>query len=497
MNRFTGLILALSMGAVVGACASGGGAGGPSADGFRPRDNKFTRDAEQNLALAMLRSSEEEKQQFYNMALENAKQAIQHDSTNPQGYYVAGQAYAALGDLENADAAWDKAEELYPPFKTELVGDRENAWVQAYNKSIEELNQDNLEGAIHWLELADRIYQGRPEARLQLGVLYVRSENYDKAIEAYKGALEILRTPPAFEVDEAIKAEWASSEAAAVSNLAQLLAATGRDAEAEALFREILAGDPTNMRARVGLADALARQGKNEEAEAMYADLITRDDLSYNDYLMIGVAMFEAKQFERAADAFRQSIRVNPVSRDAHYNLVQALYMVADEVDGRRKAASGAQAQELGRELTSIYEELAASTEKVVEFDPLNRNILAYMARAYQALIDLSTNNAAKEQYRTKIQNALNRHEAAEVEMTEVNIVPGSTTVTVSGKITNLKVAQGSPIRIMFRMLDTSGKVIGSQEVTVTAPAANAMADFRGTVRISGELAGWSYERVQ
>lgn len=496
MNRFTGVILALSLGAVVGACASSG-AGGSGSGGIRPRDTRLTRDAEQKIALAMLRSSDEEKRALYEQALESAKQAIQEDSANPQGYFVAGQAYANLDDFENADLAWDKAEELYPPFATELMSERENAWVRAYNLAIGELQADNLDGAIRYMELADAIYQGRPEARMQLGFLYAQRNETDKAISAYRGALDILRGTPPFEMDEAMKADWASNEEMVVSNLAHLLTSAGRDSEAEELYREILTTDPQNVRARVGLAEVLVKQGRTEEAEQLYNELLSGADLSYNHYLMIGVAMFQAEQYERSAYAFRQAVRVNPYSRDGYYNLAQALFMYADELEDQRQAASGAQARELGQQIGAAYEELATSAEKVLELDPFNRNIIAYMARAYQALHEMASDNATKDQFRKKIQEALDRHEGAELEIMDISITPSDTEVTLTGRLLNLKVAEGAPIRLRFNMLDTAGTVIGSNEVSVSAPAANATTDFRVTVQINGELAGWSYARIQ
>ncbi|HEX6939605.1 MAG TPA: tetratricopeptide repeat protein [Longimicrobiales bacterium] len=495
MNRNTGLILAVFLGAAVGACASGGG--GSAAEGFRPKDNRYTREAEQNIALAMLRSSAEEKQQLYQKALESARMAIQEDSTNPQGWFVAGQAYANLGDFENADASWDKAEALYPDFRSEIATERENAWVRAYNEGVGALQQDDLDAAIAFMEKADAIYQGRPEARLQLGVFYARKNDFDKAISAYRGALEILRATPSFEMDSAMQADWAANEELAVSNLAQLLSSSGRDAEAEALFREILAEDSTNIRALVSLAEVLTRQGKNAEADQIYADLIGRDDLSYAHYLTIGVGMFEAEQYEQSANAFRKAVQANPYSRDAYYNLAQALFMQADTLEEEHEKARGAAATELGAKLTEIYKELAASGEKVLELDPFNRNIIAYMARAYQALSELTSDNAAKQEYRAKIQAALQRHEEAAFEVMDISIIPGETEVTMNGRVMNLKLQEGAPIRLRVHMRDTAGTVIGSQEVTISAPAANDVADFRVTVPVTGELAGWSYERIQ
>ncbi len=499
MNRFTGLILALVLGATAGACASGGagGAGGSGADDMRPKDNRYTREAEQSIALAMLKSSDEEKRQLYQQALVSAQQAIQDDSTNPQGWFLAGQAHVNLGEFEQADAAWDTAEELYPEYGQEIGSERENAWVRAYNEGVGALQQDDLDEAIQRMELADLIYQGRPEAKLQLGIFYARQDEIEKAIAAYRGALDVLRTAPPFELDSATQADWAANEEIAVANLAQLLATSGREGEAEQVFRDMLAADPDDIQAKVRLADVLARQGKTEEANRLYDELIGRDDLPYTSYLTIGVGLFQSEQYEASARAFEKTVRANPYSRDGHYNLAQALFMRANELDDARKAARGAEANAIAEQLTGVHTSLAQAAEKVLELDPFNRNIIAYLARAYQALSELTSDNAAKGAYRGKIQAALKRHEDAPFEVLELTIAPSGDQVTVNGRLTNLKLASGEPIRLRISLLDTTGSVIGSEDVTVSAPAPNAPASFQATVAISGELGGWRYDRIQ
>src|SRR5690606_13666008 len=112
------------------------------------------------------------------------------------------------------------------------------------------------------MEAADRIYRGRPEARIQLGALYAQVDEVPKAISAYRGALEILRTAPRAQLDPELQAEWEQNEEVVIANLGQLLMMEGEYAEAEALYREVVANRPDDVRARVSLADALSRQDK-------------------------------------------------------------------------------------------------------------------------------------------------------------------------------------------------------------------------------------------
>lgn len=499
MNRFTGLILALVVGASVGACASTGTGGASAGDvgGIKPSENRYTRDANRAIGMAMLRQDEEEKREQYRIALENALLAIQENESNPRAWYLAGQAYANLGDIAGADSAFTRAETLYPPYVEELIPERETAWVMAYNEAVTAWQANDLAGAIRHMEAADRIYRGRPEARIQLGALYAQVDEVPKAISAYRGALEILRTAPRAQLDPELQAEWEQNEEVVIANLGQLLMMEGEYAEAEALYREVVANRPDDVRARVSLADALSRQDKTDEANEVYIELLGRGDLSFNDYIMIGVGMFQAGDYDRAVESFQKAIQQNPHSRDAYFNLAQSLYLQANKLDESYKAAQGAEQTALRERLVTAYSELAAAGDKVLEMDPFNRDIIAFQARAFQMLSELESNANARNEYLTKVQSAVRRHGEMPFELMDVGLTTTQSEVRVQGQFVNLKLQSGEAVRLRFTVVSPTGSTIGSSEVTISAPAVDASTRFQTTIPINGELGGWRYERVQ
>ena len=108
MRVRSGLVLTLAAGLVFGGCAAGtGGVAGPSVSptgktyppGTRPTESRFTTPAKLYIAQGQ-----------FQQALTEAQQGVAADSSNPQHYFLLGQAQAGLGDFAAADAAWKTAE---------------------------------------------------------------------------------------------------------------------------------------------------------------------------------------------------------------------------------------------------------------------------------------------------------------------------------------------------------------------------------------------------
>lgn len=496
MNRITGLILALVVALTAGACATAGSSGSSDAmgaSGNRPSDNSMTREANREIGLAMLQEDPEEQRGHFERALESAKEAVEEDPDNPRGWFLTGQASAYLGDYVGADTAFTKAQELHPPYEEEIEPEREQAWVNAYNAGVEALNTNDIEEAIAQMEHADRMYRKRPEALLNLGSFYSNLNELEKAADAYRRAIEVIRSPANEDLDEELVAEWAENEEIAVFNLAQLLTNLEEHAEAEALYREHLERNPEDISALVNLAEALSNQERTDEAEEIYNELLGRDDLEENDYIVIGVGMFGAENYDGAADAFRHTVRLNPHSRDAFYNLAQSLYVMANDLVADREEASDAEATAINERLMPIYEELGTASETVLEMDPLNRNIIAFMVGAYQGLAEM-TEGAERDEYLRKIQTALDAHESFRYELVDVNISTDGEVVFFNGLLRNIDVDPGDRIGMQIEILSSNGAVIGTQEVAVSAPEADGTASFDAEISVSGSMAGWRYD---
>ena len=497
MIRGNGVILALAVAALT-ACASGG-AGGAAADpgvAGRPADNAHTRTAGIRLVQATAAEGDAARE-HYEAARAEGLLSIETDPGNAKGYLIVGQAAVGLGDWVQADTMFDRAEEVFPGYADQIVSEREQAWVAAYNAGIEEVNAQDIEGARDLFAAADRLYQARPEARMNLGWANMRLGNNEGAIDAYLGALEILYGTPPEGLDEEQVAAWDRDRRVATFNLAQLLSQAGRHDEGAEVLEQFLARNPdldaaTELQALTARANFLAAAGRADEAQALMESIRSRTDLSSADHFQIGIGLFNTGDYAEAAAAFARAAEMNPYSRDALLNLVQSLYSEAMELEEQPES------QDRDARLRENYAQILEAAEQVQSFDPLNRNLLSFMLRAYRGQADLASNTAEAERFRQESQNLFRQYQAQRYEVSDIslNVGDGDRT-TVTGMLTNLSGEAGSQIRIRFTAVNRGGTPIDSEVITIQLPPANETVEFRTELDLSsGDFAGWSYELI-
>jgi tetratricopeptide (TPR) repeat protein len=465
MRVRSGLILTLAAGLLGGCAAATSSTGGTTAPagataggksyppGTRPSESKFTTTAKLNIA-----------QGKFNEALQLAQQGIAADTVNPQHYFLAGQAYAGLGDYAAADSMYRIAERKYPAYEREIEPSREEAWAKAFNAGVEAYNAQKVDEAIKNWEQANLIYAGRPTAFQNLAALYTQQGKYEPAIAAYRAGLASLETKPQTrELTPEEVTEREESKVSMTENLAELLQFTEQYAESEKLFREQLAADSTNVGLQAKLAAAIAAQPNREaEAQAIYSKLIGRTDLKPEDVMSVGVALFNSKDYANAAKAFQRLTVARPNSRDAWYNYANALY-ASDQ-----------------------FQPLVAAGERLLQLDPLNEDAALILARSYK---ETGANDKALA--------TLEKNDALPVKAKDLAMRIGAGKVTVNGTLVGNRAAAGTPVTLRFSFQDAAGTTLGTQEVTVNAPAKDATAPFTLTFENATAPVGYSYELVR
>jgi tetratricopeptide (TPR) repeat protein len=495
MNRRNGLVLAL-IGAVLSACATAG-TGDPAVVGERPRDDADTRQAGVYIAQASLMDGDEALQ-TYERALAAALSAVERDPTNPRAYLLAGQAAVGARQWEQADTLFVKAEELHPRFGDQIRAEREEGWVIAYNLGAEAMTEGDMAAALDNFRAADRLFQERPEARMALAILYANDGNTSAAIQAYRGALEILARPAPEGIDEEQLASWENDRQMIAFNLANLLAQEERYGEAaEALGQFLQDYGPdldseTRLQAMTARAAFLAQAGRAAEAEQIYGELVDRPDLGAAQHFQIGIGLFNAGEYERAAESFATSARLNPHSRDAYLNLVQSLYTAALDLEQEPQTA------QRDARLREMYEELLASADRVGEFDPLNRNLLSFRLRAYRAKADLAP-QAEADQLMRRSQEVFRQYQQQEYEVSDITMAQEmGDQARIEGVLTNLSGTPGQQVGLRFTILDDNGNALDSSTAQVTVPGVEEATRFTTTVSTArGDIAGWRYELVR
>jgi tetratricopeptide (TPR) repeat protein len=181
----------------------------------------------------------------------------------------------------------------------------------------------------------------RPEAHANLGNLYVRRGDGERAVGEYRKAIDI---DPTF--------------VPAYANLADLYRARGADGDAEKVLRQGLERNPQAAALRHALGLALVRSRRMTEAQAELAQAVklAPDDPRYA--YVYAVALDNAKQGRKARDLLDATRKRHPYDRD----VLQALASYASR-DGDAEAAL-AYARTL-RELDPENPQYAAMTRQL------------------------------------------------------------------------------------------------------------------------------------
>ena len=415
-----------------------------------PQDTKETKEAQKSLGLAMMRQTPEQKRPLYEAALNQLKLGMTKDPTNAKVWLMAGQVYVGLNDFLGADSAFKKAEQLHPPYAEDISGEREVAWVEAFNAGIQQMDQKNSDEAIRLLELAELMYPHRPEAKMNLGALYASKNQTEKAVASFTKAIEATNGPLRAKLKPEDAASWKRYADMAKLNIAQIIGAAG-------------------------------------------------------------VEQFSSDKFDDAITSFTKASEVNPHSRDYLFNLAQSYYAKASKIEEARNAllteaealtkakktaeakAKTDEAAKLGNELLPLYAQISQIAEKVMQLDPANESLYHLVARSHKMSGDMVADAKVKSDWQNKALAVLTKREDLKFEVTDVSVQTAEGEVIIKGNVKNLKAAPGSQLKLKVTVIGVDGNPVGEQEFTVTAPAAEATAPFEGKAAITGEVAGWRY----
>lgn len=458
MNFRSGMIFTLAAGLMLGGCAAGAAGGGgpltsPTGRVYEP-GTAPTQTAEARAATLAIATG------AYEEAMAEARAGIATDPTNPIHFYLAGEAAAGMEDYELADSLWAVAQEIYPAYELEVEPAREQVWADAFNLGVEAYNAGDTELALRHWRGAHLLYPYRPEAAQNLAVMLTQEGQYDEAVRIYREAIDNLELEPATRIiEEPEITERAEARAFMIENLGQLYLFTDQYAEAEEILQEQAAADPENVEIQANLATAIARQGRADEASQIYGRLLGSPNLTPTQLFNIGVSLFNAGEHGRAADAFERVTQTQSNSRDAWYNLANALY--AGE----------------------MWDRLLPIAPRLAEVDPLNENAALIAARAYR---EAEQNSRALE--------ALQRIETLPVFVEELQLRPAGEASSVRGRLVGNAASAGDRVQLRFTFYN-DGAQVGTETLTVNAPAPEQSTQFE--VEIERAANAYSYELVR
>jgi tetratricopeptide (TPR) repeat protein len=395
------------------------------------RDTRHTREASKFVGLAMTRSDQAQRAQMYQQALVHLREGMERDAENAKVWLLSGTVLAALGDMQEADQAFTRAVQMHPAYAEEVAGEREAAWIDAFNRGIELMDQQNYDEAIRVMEGAQLIYDQRPEALMNLGALYAGRGENKKAIAALERAAEISHGPLFEQLDEEGQASWLRFRELARANVAQMTAAEG-------------------------------------------------------------VEEFQKEQYAQAAEQFRRAAELNPRARDYWFNYVQAIWAQTSKMEDDLEAG-GAAADEAKQKLPALYEQVETAIHKARELDPNSEILYLIEARINRVRGDMAEAGPARDAGHQAALKVLEAHDRLAVTVDNLQIYSDGEGVVIAGELKNRKAVADAPVRIQFTFVALDGSTVGEETVTVNAPAPDSTVEFSGRANLDVEFAGWRY----
>lgn len=399
----------------------------------RPKDDKYTREASKQLGIAMLRQDDGERNEAYQLALNALQEGMVEEADNPQIWFLAGQAYAGLLDFAGADSAFDKAVAMYPEYAAEVEAEREVAWMNGFNAGVQAMDAQNNAEALRMFEGAHALYPNRPEHLLNMGSIFANDGNTERAVWAFEEAIKAVNSERFAQLDSAGQAQWKGFEEMAQMNISQM-------------------------------------QGQS------------------------GVDAFQSGDFDRAAELFTQAAATNPYSRDFHFNVVQAHFAKAQDLEEQRDTAAAPGSAPQDAELIRLYEQLQPEIEKVREFDPNNENLMLILVRAIRRQNTLQGKEQEGQQGALRMLEEL---QAMKLTVSDVLVEPVDNAATVSATVKNNGAEAGASLQFEVTLIDKDGAEMGTEQATVTAPEKDATTTVEVTVpNVTRQVAGWKYRII-
>jgi tetratricopeptide (TPR) repeat protein len=216
-------------------------------------------------------------------------------------------AYKELGRQDDAIAAFDKAIELTtePAKKADALTEKARLFADKGETRV----------ALDLLTRARELNGTDPDTHYNLGVLYVRSGQYDAGVTAFDAAIKLK-----------------PDHGNALNNKGVALEKAKKLDDAVKAFEAALAVDARNGFARYNLGLSLFKLRKFKEAQAAFEKLLEQDPESADAKFFLGEIYYQTGDTKKALRLYKDALRSNPDDATTHRRLGD-MYLHNGELD--------------------------------------------------------------------------------------------------------------------------------------------------------------------
>lgn len=394
-------------------------------------------------------TSRADSTRIYTEALASLQPELDGRDEHAISYLLATQAHLGLADFAAALQSIAEFDELAPPECGEHSHTmRFRGWVDLFNVGIDAYGAGDTDTALASFELASEFY---PDLRSynNAGLIYMEIGDHAKAIETYQVALAAAD-------DDVDPGQLQSS----IRGLGDALMMADRGGEALDAYESYLDRHPDDVVIQIRYALAAAAAGRDEEAAEIFSSVLSRDDLDPQQWVEVGVGLYNSGDYDKATTAFGKARAVNPYHKEAMENLVNA------SVEANRPGS------------------VLALADTLVAWYPYD-----------QANYQLLASALARADMEKRALEVIEDQEATDVVFHSVQMAAESGTSYVVRGSLEAKGISGV-LSIPFEFLDAAGQVIATEILTTEAPASGQTESFQLSVDAGVQLAGFRYRKA-
>lgn len=258
----------------------------------------------------------------YEDAIAQAKAGLAKNPNDAEAYFQLGISYSYTGEMRKAYENFTQAAELDADKRTLTEDNIRSNWARHFNAGIAEFQSDNLEGAAKEFELATDADPRSIKGWLNLANVYNALADSDSTYwEKTFAVTDTLMARVGEEDDDYDKV---------LALAGQVMIVRGETERAYGTFERLMRDDPINAEVVEDVGNRFLLDEQYEEAARYFQMAVDgrrqTETESFELFYNLGVCYLNLDEFLLAADAFQNSLVIDPENRAGNYSLLLSYY---------------------------------------------------------------------------------------------------------------------------------------------------------------------------